>query len=159
MVKSGLRRSRGERGDALIEFALSFFLVFAVFAGIFQFAYSFYAYNTLVNAVREGARYASLKPYDSTTTTPTSAFLSAVQNMVVYGDPNPAQGAKPVVPGLQPSNVALTVTGGGTGTLTAPTQMTVSITGFTVDAVFGTWNLTGKPNATFPYMGILTPPS
>jgi hypothetical protein len=38
------------------------------------------------------------------------------------------------VPGLLASNVALTVTGGGTGTLTAPSQMTVSITGFSVDA-------------------------
>jgi hypothetical protein len=36
--------------------------------------------------------------------------------------------------------------------------MTVSITGFSIDAVFGTWNLNGKPNCTFPYTGILTPP-
>src|SRR5207245_9985969 len=49
----------------------------------------FYVYNTLVIAVREGARYASIKPYDSTTTTPTSAFQNAVRNMVVYGDQNP----------------------------------------------------------------------
>jgi Flp pilus assembly protein TadG len=147
-----------ERGNALIEFALSFFLIFAVFSGIFQFAYSFYVYNTLVVAVREGARYASIKPYDSTSTTPTSAFQNAVQNMVVYGDPNPPGGATPAVPGLLASNVALFVTGGGAGTLTAPTQITVSITGFGIDAVFGTWNLSGKPNATFPYMGILTPP-
>lgn len=147
-----------ERGNALIEFALSFFLIFAVFSGIFQFAYSFYVYNSLVNAVREGARYASLKPYDSTTTTPTAAFLLAVQNMVVYGDSNPAQGAPTVVPGLETGKVALTVTGGGSGTLTVPTQMTVTITGFTVDGVFGNWALSGKPNATFPYTGILTPP-
>ena len=147
-----------ERGNALIEFALSFFLIFAVFSGIFQFAYSFYVYNTLVVAVRQGARYASIKPYDSTSTTPTSGFENAVRNMVVYGDPNPPGGTRPAVPGLLASNVALTVTGGGAGTLTVPTQMTVSITGFSVDAVFGTWNLSGKPNASFPYMGILTPP-
>jgi Flp pilus assembly protein TadG len=142
----------------MIEFALSFFLIFAVFSGIFQFAYSFYVYNTLVNAVREGARYASLKPYDSTTTTPSAAFQTAVQNMVVYGDSNPAMGAPTVVAGIKPGNVALTVTGGGSGTLTAPTEMTVTISGFTVDGVFGTWKLNGKPNATFPYTGILTPP-
>jgi Flp pilus assembly protein TadG len=157
-VKLAPLRSR-ERGDALIEFALSFFLIFAVFAGIFQFAYSFYVYNTLVTAVREGARYASIKPYDSTTTTPSNSFLAAVQNMVVYRDANPAQGASPVVAGLTPAKVALVVTGGPTGgTLTVPTQMTVSISGYTIDAVFGTWNLTGKPNCTFPYTGILTPP-
>jgi hypothetical protein len=37
--------------------------------------------------------------------------------------------------------------------------MTVSITGFTVNAVFGTWNITGKPTCTFPYTGVLTPPT
>ena len=78
--------------------------------------------------------------------------------MVVYGDPDPANGAQAIVPGIQSSNAMLTVTGGGTGTLTTPTQMTVAMAGFYVDAVFGTWNLTGKPNATFPYMGILTAP-
>ena len=148
-----------ERGNALIEFALSFFLIFAVFGGIFQFAYSFYVYNALVAAVRSGARYASLKPYDSTTTTPSAAFLSAVQHMTVYGNESPADGAVPVVPGLQTSYVTLIVTGGGTGTLTAPTQMTVTIGGFSVNAVFGTWNINGKPTCTFPYTGILTPPS
>jgi Flp pilus assembly protein TadG len=156
-MKRGHRSSR-ERGEALIEFALSFFLIFAAFSGIFRFAYSFYCYNTLVAAVREGARYASLKPYDSTTTTPSATFLTAVQNMVLYADANPPNGTKRVVPGIQPSNVTLTVTGGGTGTLTVPSQMTVSITGFSIDAVFGTWNLNGKPNCTFPYTGILTPP-
>jgi Flp pilus assembly protein TadG len=150
--------STRERGNALIEFALSFFLLFAVFSGIFQFAYSFYVYNALVTAVREGARYASLKPYDSTTTTPSSTFQTAVQNMVVYGDANPVQGAAPVVAGLAAGNVAVVPTGSGTGTLTAPTQMSVSITNFRVDSVFGSWTLINKPNATFPYTGILTPP-
>jgi Flp pilus assembly protein TadG len=158
-VRLASARSR-ERGDALIEFALSFFLIFAVFAGVFRFAYSFYVYNAVVTAVREGSRYASLKPYDSTTTAPSNTFLTAVQNMVVYRDANPAEGAVPVVAGLKRSNVALAVTGGSSGgTLTAPAQMTVSITGFNIDAVFGTWNVTGKPNCTFPYTGILTPPS
>jgi Flp pilus assembly protein TadG len=152
------RAKRRERGEVLIEFALSFFLIFVAFGGIFQFGYSFYVYNMLVSAVREGARYASIKPYDSTTTTPSAAFLSAVQNMVVYRDASPPGGALPVVPGLATGNVVLTVTGGGAGTLTAPAQMTVSITGFSVNAVFGTWTLRGKPNCTFPYSGILTPP-
>jgi Flp pilus assembly protein TadG len=150
--------SKGDRGNTLIEFALSFFLLFVVFGGIFQFAYSFYVYNALVTAVREGARYASLKPYDSTTTTPTFTFQTAVQNMVVYGDANPAQGAAPVVAGLTGGNVAVVPSGGASGTLTAPTQITVSITNFRIDAVFGSWTLINKPNATFPYTGILTPP-
>jgi Flp pilus assembly protein TadG len=150
--------SKRQRGNALIEFALSFCLLFSVFAGIFQFSYSFYVYNTLVMAVREGARYASLKPYDSTTVTPTSTFQTAVQNMVIYGDADPAQGARPVVAGLTNANVTVVPTGGASGTLTAPTQISVSITNFRVDSAFGAWTLINKPNATFPYTGILTPP-
>jgi Flp pilus assembly protein TadG len=151
------KNSHDQSGSALIEFALSFFLIFGVVSGIFQFGYSFYVYNTLVNAVRGGARYASVKPYDSRTTTPTSGFLNSVRKMVVYGDPNAPDGTAPVVAGLDTSKVVLTVTGGGSGSLTAPTQMTVSISGFTVNAVFGIMNLAGKPRATFPYTGILTP--
>jgi len=162
MTSAGLTgvsvRARNQRGEALIEFALSFFLIFAIFSGIFQFAYTFYVYNSLVNAVREGARYASLKPYDSTTTTPSPAFQTAVQNLVVYGDAAPLSGAKAVVPGLTTAKVAVTVVGGGTGTLTTLSLMTVSINGFQIDAVFGTLNLNGKPTASFPYTGIITPP-
>lgn len=150
--------SKRERGNALIEFALSFFLLFSLFAGIFQFSYSFYVYNTLVMAVREGARYASLKPYDSTTATPTPTFQTAVQNMVIYGDANPELGAQPVVAGLTNANVTVVPTGGASGTLTAPTQISVAITNFKVDSAFGAWTLINKPNATFPYTGILTPP-
>ena len=157
MKLAGDKRSRRERGNALIEFALSFFLIFAMFSGIFRFGYSFYVYNTVVNAVRNGARYASIKPYDSVTTTPSNQFESEVRRMVVYGDPNAANGARPVVPGLTTANVQLTVTGGLAGSLTAPTAITVSITGFNIDAVFGSLNLTGKPKASFPYTGILTP--
>jgi Flp pilus assembly protein TadG len=151
------KSSRRERGNALIEFALSFFLIFAMFAGIFRFGYSFYVYNTVVNAVRNGARYASIKPYDSITTTPSNAFASDVKKMVVYGDPNAANGARPVVPGLTTAHVQLTVTGSLAGSLTAPTAITVSINGFNIDAVFGSLNLDGKPKASFPYTGILTP--
>jgi len=162
MISAGLTgvsvRARGQRGEALIEFALSFFLIFAIFSGIFHFAYTFYVYNSLVSAVREGARYASIKPYDSITTTPSSDFQTAVQNLVVYGDAAPPNGAKPIVPGLTPAKVALTVVGGGTGTLTTPSLMTVSINGFQIDAVFGKLDLNGKPTASFPYTGILTPP-
>jgi Flp pilus assembly protein TadG len=99
------RRGRQQRGSALVEFALTFVVLFGVFSGSFEFGYAFYAYNTLVNATREGARYASLKPYDSASSTPSAALQSAVQNMVAYG--NPAGGATPILRGLAPSNVQL----------------------------------------------------
>ena len=57
-------------GNTFVEFVLSFFLLFTVWGGIFQFGYAFFTYNSLVNAVHSGARFASLQPYDSASTTP-----------------------------------------------------------------------------------------
>jgi len=143
----------------MIEFALSFFLIFGFFAGIFQFGYMFYAYNTMVNAVRDGARYASLKPYDSATATPSSDFLTAVQNQVVYGDPSPSDGATPILNGLTTSNVSLVVTPGTAGlAMTPPAAMTVSITNFQINSVFSTTTLNGRPSSTYPYTGVIVQP-
>ncbi len=143
-----------QKGSVFIEFALSFLVLFSIFTGAFEFGYAMFAYNTLVNAVREGARYASLKPYDSASSTPSTAFSTAVKNMVVYANPSPAQGAAPILRGLATSNVNLTVLTSGS----APLQMTVSISNFPLDAVFGTVTLNGKPSVSFPYLGIPTPP-
>jgi Flp pilus assembly protein TadG len=144
-----------QKGSVFIEFALSFLVLFSIFTGTFEFGYAFYAYNTLVNAVREGARYASLKPYDSASSTPSAGFNTAVQNMVVYANPSPSNGATPILHGLSTSNVNLTVLANGS----APLQMTVSISNFSLDAVFGTITLNGNPSVSFPYLGIPTPPS
>jgi Flp pilus assembly protein TadG len=142
---------RGERGSVLIEFALSFGLLFSVFAGVFQFGFAFYVYNTLESAVRAGARYASLRTYDSATATPSSAYLTAVRNMVVYG--NPAGGAQSVAPGLTPEKVTLTITMDHN----VPALVTVGITNYTISAVVQSFTLTSKPRATFPYMGRFAP--
>jgi Flp pilus assembly protein TadG len=153
-------RSR-ESGSVFVEFACSFLMLTTMFTGLYQFGYTFYAYNELVSAVRAGARYASLKPYDSTTSTPTDAFKTAVKNVVVYGDPNPPDGATPIVRGLATTNVQLTTagTGGAGATIFAPSSMTVSITGYQINSVFSSMAMSGRPLATYPYTGILTPPS
>jgi len=148
-------KKASQKGSVFIEFALSFLVLFSIFTGTFEFGYAFYAYNTLVNAVREGARYASLKPYDSASSTPSTAFNTAVQNMVVYANPSPSNSATPILHGLSTSNVNLTVLTSGS----APMQMTVSISNFSLDAVFGTVTLNGNPSVSFPYLGIPTPPS
>ena len=135
---------RGERGSTMIEFAFSSVLLIGLFSGVFQFGYTFYAYNTLVNAVRDGARYASLRPYDSTAS---GDFQTAVQNRVVYGSPNPPLAAAPILKGLTASNVAIVVTPGPSA------SVTVSITNFQINAVFSNVALNGRPRATYPYTG------
>ena len=145
------RRGPAERGNGLVEFALSFALLFSVFAGVFQFGYVYYLYNKLESAVRAGARYASLRVYDSATSTPSAAFQTAVRNMVVYG--NPAGAGQPVAPGLTPEKVAVTAA----MDRNVPVRVTVAIATLRVDAVVRTINLNGKPRATFPYMGRFAP--
>ena len=135
-------RRRGTRaGTALVEFAMSLILLASMFAGIFQTGYTFYAYSTLVNAVRSGARYASIAPREARVS---AEFASAVRNLVVYGDPKPAAGAKPVVAGLQAANVEV---------IFSPGAATVALRGFEINAVFSKIKLEGKPTATFPYTG------
>lgn len=151
-------RRAGERGSALLELALSATLLVVFFTGVFQVGYTFYAYNVLQNAVRAGARYASLRPYVSNSTTPDAAFASAVRNQVAYGDPEPRPGSAPILAGLAPSNVAVTVTGGPSGgTVVTPAFVTVSIKGFKIDSIFSIQVLEGRPQVTFPYTGVASP--
>ncbi len=142
----------------MIEFALGSSVMLAAFCGTLQYGYSFYRYNSLATAVNEGARYASLRPYDSKTTTPNpSTFLPAVQNMVVYGDP--AGGTTPVAPGLTTDMVKLAVsfTNSAGVVLGVPTFVTVSISGYQIFTDVTSSTLTGKPNVTYPYLGIYSP--
>jgi Flp pilus assembly protein TadG len=101
------RRRGNRRGNAMLEFALSSAVLIPMMAATFQFGLAFYQYNKLQSAVREGARYAALRTYDSASATPSAAFSSAVANMVVYG--SPAGGTTPVVTGVQTSNVNIGV--------------------------------------------------
>ena len=143
-------RLRRQRGSALIEFAITFVILFPLMAGVFEFGYAFFIYNQLKNAVREGSRYASLITYDSATATYSDAFGNAVRNMAVYG--NPAGGTTPNIPRLTTAHVALSVT----FTNGVPAAVTVSIRGYSLDTIFKTFVL-NKPSCTFPYVGRYAP--
>jgi len=126
-------------GSALVEFAASLIVVSALFTGVFQFSYALSTYHTLVNAVRAGARYASLQPQPPSESKP--EFTKTVQNVVVYGDPAPPANAKPVASGLAPENVELVLDQG---------TATVSVRGFGLASVFSKIKLDGRPTVTFP---------
>lgn len=138
-----------------MEFGIGAGVLFAVFAGTFQFGYTFYQYNVLKNAVTNGAVYAGMRTYDSNSAAASHAFTTAVQNVVVYGDP--AGGTHPVAPGLTTANVTVTPVWSTTGVGGIPLAMTVSLTGYSIQAVFGTMNCTGKPVSTLPFIGIFAP--
>src|SRR6266481_6609907 len=123
-------RFRCRKGNAMIEFALATGILVPAFIGTFQFGYTFHIYNNLNSAVRGGARYASMQSYDSGTSTPSTAFSTAVANMTVYG--NSAGTGNPVAPGLSTDNVEVLAIMKGA----IPSSITVQVTGYSVDAVF-----------------------
>jgi Flp pilus assembly protein TadG len=142
---------RKRRGSALLEFALATGILVPLFAGTFQFGYTLYVYNNLQSAVRGGARYASMRSYDSASGTPSSEFSTAIKNMVVYG--NPEGTGQPVSRGLTASNVQIQPNMNGA----APESITVQIAGYTIDAVFTSFTFDSKPSTTFPYTGTAAP--
>ena len=146
-------RLRAKRGNAVIQFTFALSLLVPLFIGTLEFGYGFYLYSQLSEAVRSGARYASLRTYDSATSTPTTAYLTAVQNMVAYGDPS-GTNTTPLVVGLTPGMVSV----GCTFTKNVPTAVSVTINGYNLPTYFGTKTLNNNPYVWFPYVGVFGPP-
>jgi hypothetical protein len=136
-----MSRRRTQAGSALIEFAGSLILLAVMFAGIFEIGYSFYAYVELVSAVRAGARYAALHPRGQPSGASADRIAMAVSNLVVYGDPAPANRKQPLIAGLTTDHVEL---------INRPDASTVSLRGFQLDALFLKVKLDGRPTVTFP---------
>lgn len=138
------RRNHAERGAAVLEFALSWSLLLAVLTGTYQFGYSFYVYNQMMTNVAAAAELGSKIDYD---TANPATYTTALKNMAVYG--NTSAGTNPLVPGLTTSNVNVNVTmiGG------VPEDLTVTITGYQIDALFTKFTFNGKPRVTAIYMG------
>jgi len=142
------------RGHAVLELALSAGVMVTILGGAFQFGYSFYIYNQLVTAVGNGARYAAQRTYRAATPEDVEKGRAAIQNMVVYGDSRPESDAQPAIPHLRPEDVRVEWVDGQNG---APEAVSVRITAYKVNALFGEVNLTGKPAVEFPFVGRFAP--
>jgi Flp pilus assembly protein TadG len=80
---------RRERGQDAAEFALVFPLLFLMILAIFDFGHAVFSAATLHNAAREGARYASVAPTDTT----------GIEDVVRY-----------IAVGIPPADLTITVT-------------------------------------------------
>jgi hypothetical protein len=145
---------RRPRGNVILEFAVSLGVIAALFAGAFQFGLTFFRYNLLQTALRNGAQYASIRSYDSESARPSADFQQAVANMVVYGETKPAAGSKPLVPGLDPGMIQVEAE----FRRGVPAYVTVQVKSYAIDAVFGVHTFRGKPSVTFPFLGRFSPP-
>jgi Flp pilus assembly protein TadG len=143
-----MKRRAGERGNAFIELAVAVSVLVPLSLGTFQFGYSYYMYNKVCNAVRAGARYASLRTYEPGRH---SDFVAAVRNVVLYG--NPAGGSTPVAASLAPGNVAVDVQMASG----IPRTVRVAIVNYQLNAIVAQVNFNNKPSAMFPYTGRYSP--
>ena len=149
IIRDRLRARKSERGIAVVQFAFLTPILIMLFLGTWSLGYSGYVYAELEDAVRAGARYASLITYDGANT---ASYATAVKNVVVYGDP--AGGSTAIVPGLSTSQVNVVISP-ATG---EPTSVTVSITGYSLRTMFMTnFTLTNKPWLTIPFLGHYVP--
>jgi Flp pilus assembly protein TadG len=88
------KSGRGERGAALVEFAIGATVFLTFMFTVIEFGRALWIHNALSDAARRGARYAVNHP---------ATDAAAVKNVVVYGDP--AGGTNPLVDNLTTANV------------------------------------------------------
>ena len=140
------------RGVAAVEFAIVLSLMLLIVAGIFEFGRAFQYYDALAKATRDGARYMSAAPK----ATISSVAVSNAQGFVVA-----ASNAANLKPQLTTANVVVTCTPAACADGTAPTDVEVSISGYTITIggvmpfVTGTTSYTGVPlgpHTTMRYM-------
>jgi len=148
-----LRHSRcaSQNGQSLLEFAIVLPILLLIAFGITEFGRAYYQYNTLSKAIRNGARYLSSHPYDN-------ANITNTQNMVVYGQSSGS--GTPVLPGLTPSMIAVTPSGGTSpyDAINPPQSVTVGIVSYPfsplVPGVISVLkNATFSPQVMFRYVG------
>ncbi len=113
----------GERGAALVEFALAVPLMLVVFAGIVDFGFAFQRYEVITNAAREGARMATLPGYND------AAVDAYVRQYVQQGLSLSSGAMSTVMPSgsVTVAHADLTVPGAVSGTMTVSTA-TVNVT-------------------------------
>jgi Flp pilus assembly protein TadG len=140
-----LRLPRGERGAALVEFALVLPLLLVVIAGVVDFGFLFQRYEVVTNAAREGARLASLPSYNGQT----ALIRAHVRNYVQQGLALSTAALNATVPntaaGVDITNVTLSYTANGNTYQIPAVSVTVNynhtflLLGPVLGLIGGTW--------------------
>ena len=94
-------RSRGQRGQALVEAVLTLTAFVVIFLGMIEIGEILYIHQTLVERTRSAVRWGAVNAWDNTNS-PTQ-----IGNVVLYGTPTPDPSSSPIF-GLTSSNVSVT---------------------------------------------------
>lgn len=101
MRKNARRLNRKERGQALVEAALTMVVCMGLIIGILDVGQALFMYQNLMERARSAARWAAVNTWDATNT-PT-----AVQNLIMYGQTTQPSGQTPAF-GLTATNISVT---------------------------------------------------
>ena len=94
------RRSRRQRGQALVESVLTLTAFLAIFLGMIEVGEILFVHQTLVERTRSAVRWGAVNAWDATNS-PTE-----ITNMVLYGTSTPADNSAAIF-GLTASNVSV----------------------------------------------------
>jgi Flp pilus assembly protein TadG len=103
-MRRAMNTRRGERGAAIVEFAVASTVFLTLTFGVLELGRLLWVHNALTDATRRGARYAVNQPQTA---------VDAIKNMTVYG--NTAGTGTPLVNDLTPAQVNVTYNGFGLG--------------------------------------------
>lgn len=113
-IRKGLR---GQRGLAMVEFAIALPLLLLLLLGVAEFGRMLFHYNSLLQASRDAARFAASNVWNATLgqlkmeggsqTEINNALQAQVKNVAVYGVPSALAGLKPAVPNLNVGQVTV----------------------------------------------------
>ncbi len=109
-----LNKRKSEKGQALVESALSVTLFLVMLLGIIDFGQYLYFQQTLAERARAAARIALLDP----------SKTSDIKNFARFNTTTPLTGAKPVLPGL--TDTMITVTSADLGSPEGRVTVTIS---------------------------------
>lgn len=116
---NGRSHDRKQAGQGLVEFALVFPIIVLLIFAVVDIGRAVYAYNTITNAARQGARVAAVNQVD---TTPPPTVCR--EDMPVEDPSNPDWSARAcaaaagIALGISPSAVSVTYTVPSGGTMT-----------------------------------------
>jgi Flp pilus assembly protein TadG len=113
-----------QRGNALLESALTLGLFVIVLFSLFDFGWVLFLHQTIVNQARAAARYGAVNPADT----------SAIQNMVVYSKTSGGRGRG--VAGIIPANVAVSRNGATGG---SDDRIVIRVSGYRYTVVTPGW--------------------
>ena len=139
-------RRTSQRGNALVEFAIGWSVLWLMFSGVYEFGYSFYIYNVLMTSVANAAELGSKIQYDLGDSG--AAYTTKLKNMVLYGDET--AGTHTLVPGLTAANINVAVNTDAQG---IPHDLTITIHDYTINSIFQSITPINKPRATTKYFG------